>query len=85
GNVNVHVVRDDNKDHDVAVLGRGEYFGEIALFKNIPRTATVTADTDEVLVISLQKNDFMKAIDSQSALETNLENVTHRRIIEMMH
>ena len=85
GNVNVHVVRDDDKDHSVAILGRGEYFGEIALFKNIPRTATVTADTDEVLVISLQKSDFMRAIDSQSALETNLENVTHRRIVEMMH
>lgn len=85
GSVNVHVTRDDNKDHNVAVLGHGEYFGEIALFKNIPRTASVTADTEKVLVISLQKKDFIKAIDSQSALETNLENVTHRRIVQMMH
>ena len=85
GKVNVHVVRDDNKDHNVATLGRGEYFGEIALFKDIPRTATVTAQSDETLVISLQKSDFMKAIKTQSALESNLENVTHRRIVEMMH
>ena len=85
GNVLVHVIRDDNKDHNVATLSRGEYFGEIALFKNIPRTATVTAETDKVLAISLQKKDFTKAIDSQSALETNLENVTHRRIVQMMN
>ena len=84
GLVKVHVVRDDKKDHDVASLGKGEYFGEIALFKNIPRTATVTAESDEVLVISLTKEHFSKAIDSQSALESNLENVTHRRIVEMM-
>lgn len=85
GKVKVHVVRDDNKDHDVATLGRGEYFGEIALFKNIPRTATVTAETESTLLISLQKADFMKAINTQSALESNLQNVTHRRIVEMMH
>ena len=85
GSVDVHAKMEDGKEQGVARLGRGEYFGEIALFKNIPRTATVTADTDEVLVISLQKDQFMKAIDSQSALETNLENVTHRRIVQMMH
>ena len=84
GLVKVHVIRDDKKDHDVATLGKGEYFGEIALFKNIPRTATVTAESEEVLVISLTKEHFSKAIDSQSALESNLENVTHRRIVEMM-
>ena len=85
GQVNVHVERDDKKDHNVANLGRGEYFGEIALFKNIPRTATVTADDENTLVISLQKADFMKAINTQTSLESNLENVTHRRIVEMMH
>jgi CRP-like cAMP-binding protein len=84
GTVNVHVVRDDNKDHKVATLSKGEYFGEIALFKNIPRTATITVDTDSATVLSLQKEHFVKAIDNQNSLEVNLENVTHRRIVQMM-
>ena len=84
GSVIVHVIRDDGKRHDVATLTRGEYFGEIALFKNIPRTATITSSTDETLVISLQKDHFLNAIDNQQALELNLENVTHRRIVQIM-
>ena len=84
GNVNVNVTRDDNKEHHVTTLSEGEYFGEIALFKNIPRTANITAPVD-THVISLRKEPFTNAIKSQHALEDNLENVTHRRIVQMMN
>ena len=84
GNVNVNVTRDDNKEHHVTTLSEGEYFGEIALFKNIPRTANITASVD-THVISLRKEPFTNAIKSQHALEDNLENVTHRRIVQMMN
>ena len=85
GECDVHVDRDDKKNHKVATLSKGEYFGEIALIRDIPRTATITAVSAETLVLSLQKKDFVDVISSHELLASNFNDASHRRLVEMMH
>jgi MFS family permease len=60
-------------------LGGGDYFGEIALLRDVPRTATVRAFVDGQLY-ALERADFLAAVTSHSAARVAGEAVVEERL-----
>jgi putative YpdA family bacillithiol system oxidoreductase len=62
----------------MAYLSAGQYFGEIALLRDEPRTASVIA-VDRVEVIQVLKEDFLKILESAPELRARMEAELKRR------
>jgi CRP-like cAMP-binding protein len=57
----------------------GEGFGEIALLRDVPRTATVTA-VDEAVVLVVRRDDFLAAVSGDTPARAVAERVMTERI-----
>ena len=59
--------------------GPGDPFGEIALLRDVPRTATVTADEPTVL-LCLDRDAFLAAVTGDDEVSTRADDLVSRRI-----
>ncbi|AOM81539.1 ATP-binding cassette domain-containing protein [Salisediminibacterium beveridgei] len=72
GKADVVKTMDDGTVKTVASLSDGDFFGEIALLKNVPRTASIVAATPLVL-LSLQRKMFQSLLKRAPELRAQLE------------
>lgn len=66
------------------IAHHADYFGEIALLRDVPRTATVTAAVDSELY-ALQRDDFLAAVTGHSAAHAAGQEVARARLAEDRH
>jgi len=77
GNVDV-IVEKDGESRTVAQLGQGQYFGEAALLRDLPRNATVVA-RDKATFYTLGKTDFKDVIARSKTFVDELRSVLASR------
>lgn len=72
----------DGREVPLAVLGKGDFFGEMALFDREMRSSTVRA-LGEVRVLTVDKKTFMRRIHEDPSLAFRIVQQMSQRIREM--
>jgi MFS family permease len=62
-----------------STLGAGDFFGEIALLRDVPRTATVRAG-DALRLYALERNDFIAAVTGHAPSREAADSVVAARL-----
>jgi len=65
----------------LSTMGPGDFFGEIALLEDIPRTATVTATT-ELRFFVLSRRSFWSMVDAMPDVERKILRALARRVVD---
>jgi MFS family permease len=72
----LEVLRDGRS---MATLGAGDYFGEIALLRHVPRTATVVAKTPSTL-LSLEREGFLEEVTGHPVVRKTVDLTVRDRL-----
>ncbi len=76
------VTGSDDAELQVAVLGSGDFFGEMSLFDKEVRSATVRA-LGEARVLTIDKRNILKRISENPLLALNILKTMSRRIRDL--
>ena len=68
------------KEHILAILGKGDFFGEMAIVSRVQRSATVTA-IGTVQLLSFDRQGFKSMIEKNSKIALNVIDKLCRRLL----
>ena len=77
GRIKVTILGDDGREVILSVLGPGDFFGEMALLDNEPRSATAIA-VEESELLSLHRNDFQTVLNDNKSITSALIRANHQ-------
>jgi CRP/FNR family transcriptional regulator, cyclic AMP receptor protein len=84
GRVKVAIFGDDGKEVTLSILSEGDFFGEMSLLDQEPRSATIVAEEDCEL-LSLQRDDFTRALEQDPGMSASLIEVLASRLRKANH
>jgi CRP/FNR family cyclic AMP-dependent transcriptional regulator len=70
------------REHVLSTLGKGDFFGEMAIVNNVRRTATVTALT-EVRLLAFNREGFLSMVTKNAKIALNIIDKLCRRLQNM--
>ncbi len=79
GQVKVVLIGDDGREVILSVLGEGDFFGEMALIDDEPRSAHVIAMKDSALLV-LRREDFQARLRASPEVAISLMRELSRRL-----
>jgi len=82
GKVKVYRTNAEGNEAVLAILGIGEFFGELSLIDNEPRSATAEA-IEDAQVYTLHRDDFLRFLKNNPAFSIQISSVLAQRIRSM--
>lgn len=80
GRIKIAKVAIDGREKTLTILKAGDFFGEMAIFDDMPRSATAEAMDHDVKLLSISKNDFEQLIMSTPSIAIKIMKDLTRRI-----
>ena len=84
GRIKVTILGDDGREVILSMLGPGDFFGEMALLDNEPRSATAIA-VEESELLSLHRTDFQTVLTDNRSITTALIKILTARLRRANH
>jgi CRP/FNR family transcriptional regulator/CRP/FNR family cyclic AMP-dependent transcriptional regulator len=84
GRIKVTILGDDGREVILSMLGQGDFFGEMALLDNEPRSATAIA-VEESELLSLHRNDFQAVLSDNRSIMGALIRILTARLRRANH
>ncbi len=79
GQVKVVLIGEDGREVILSVLGQGDFFGEMSLLDDEPRSAHVIAMEDSELLV-LRRDDFQRCLEETPRIALGLLRALSRRL-----